>query len=218
MTFENVSQQANPMMQAKPLTRGAMTVGSLLDLYYATVSIDVGIGCLYRTHSGVDNANQCQADARHNEQSADIVETPDCFSPWDTTRVLRWVVEPDDTTESQQLENEANPVNILPVPGTRIDGITTDDRTNDNNHIYKTIRDTDTDMAELVGHQLRDRAHCHLTEPSAETCDAKSSSELRWAVGGSRDDEADAADCISEDEDDSSAEEVAVGTSEDESD
>jgi hypothetical protein len=73
-------------------------------------------------------------------------------------------------------------------------------------------------VTELVGHQLRDRAHGHLAESSAEPCDAEASGELCWGMGRGCDDEADAADCISKDEDDTSAEEVAVGTGEDESD
>ena len=73
-------------------------------------------------------------------------------------------------------------------------------------------------MSEFVGHQLRNGAHGHLTESSTETCDAQARRKVRGGSGRSGDDEADATDCVSNDENKTASEKITVGAGQDEAD
>lgn len=128
------------------------------------------------------------------------------------------MIQPDDTTHGKELQNETNPIYILPVTITSINGIPSNDGSNDHDNIDQAVRETNSNMAELVGHQLWNRAHGHLTEAGAKTCYAKTSGQMRGRPCCSRDDEADAADCVADDENNTTSEEITVGSREDEAD
>ena len=132
--------------------------------------------------------------------------------------MLGRVVEPDDAAKGDELKDEANPKDVLPVAASGIDGVSSDDGTDDDDDEDHAVGNTDANMAVLVGHELRDRAHGHLTETCAETSYAQTGGELHRGVGRGGDDEANAADDVSDDEDDATTEEIAVRAGEDEGD
>jgi starvation-inducible outer membrane lipoprotein len=89
-----------------------------------------------RSDSCIDDPNECQAYSRDNQQGADIIETFDCLTPGNSTRVLGRVIKPKDANERKKLEDKTLPVHILLIPFAAVDSVSTHDGTNDNDYVY----------------------------------------------------------------------------------